>query len=115
MNFREATDLLFVGTNHSQLASSLDVSVATIRQARLAPAARAYRAAPPEWAFGVRDLAVSEIKRLEHLIEMLDAQTGRVSPLARLGEAGASTSAESLPSIGPNRARKPAGAVWGGK
>ena len=43
MDFKKATDDLFAGISHEDLARALGVSVAAIRQARLDPKAKAYR------------------------------------------------------------------------
>lgn len=71
MDFREATDGLFAGISHEDLARALGVSVATIRQARLDPKARAHRAAPPDWMPAVLSLAQREAARYQGLIEEL--------------------------------------------
>lgn len=63
MNFKEATDGLFERISHEELAEALGVSVASIRQARLNPKAKAYRAPPPDWGKAVLLLAE---KRMDH-------------------------------------------------
>ena len=69
MTFKEATDQLFDGPDHAVLAEALAVSVATVRQARLNPTARAYRAPPKDWKFAVIRLAEREIMRKRDLIQ----------------------------------------------
>jgi hypothetical protein len=49
MNFKKTTDRLFERAAHAQPADALDVSVALIRQARLNPRAKSYRAPPERW------------------------------------------------------------------
>jgi|SRR5215213_4580200 len=73
MNFKEATDLLFNGVSHQELAKTLGVSVASIRQARLDPEAKAHRTAPPEWEKAVIDLASDRIQRYRKLISAIQA------------------------------------------
>ena len=60
MNFKEATDDLFAKVDHKTLAKRLGVSVATIRQARLRPVARAHREPPANWRDGVIRMAEPE-------------------------------------------------------
>lgn len=69
MDFKEATDMLFGQVDHADLAEALGVSVATIRQARLNPGAKARRAPPKNWAFAVVRLAEQQIMRNRDLIE----------------------------------------------
>lgn len=71
MNFKEATDALFERISHEELAHALGVSVASIRQARLDPRAKAYRTAPANWQEAV--IRVSEKYTAKHrrLIEKL--------------------------------------------
>lgn len=71
MDFKEATDLLFQPVDHAELAKSLEVSVATIRQARLKPAAKAHRSAPKDWPFAVIRLAEQRIMRDRQLIDLV--------------------------------------------
>jgi hypothetical protein len=54
MDFREASDRLFAGISHADLAETLGVSVASIRQARLGRSAKAFREPPRNW----RDAAI---------------------------------------------------------
>jgi transposase len=46
MDFREATEYLYAGVSPQELAKALGVSVATVRQARLRPDAKAHRSPP---------------------------------------------------------------------
>jgi hypothetical protein len=69
MDFKKATDDLLSRPSHEQLAGALGVSVASIRQARLTPTARAYRAPPKHWARVVIRLAEQQIMRNRQLIE----------------------------------------------
>lgn len=57
MDFKAATDRLFGCVTHAELAARLGCSVATIRQARLDPSAKAHRNPPPGWEAAVRALA----------------------------------------------------------
>jgi hypothetical protein len=41
MNFKQATDVLFLDTDHAELAKALGASIAAIRQARLPAGAKA--------------------------------------------------------------------------
>ena len=75
MTFKEATDGLFHRIDHASLASALDVSVATIRQARLREGASAFRAPPAEWKRGVIRLAERQIAHNRALIEALRAES----------------------------------------
>lgn len=56
-DFRKATDDLFLGVSHEDLAKALGCSVASIRQARLDEGAKAYRKPPEGWEKGVQKLA----------------------------------------------------------
>jgi len=69
MNFRKATDELFDRVDHSNLASALGVSIATIRQARLQESARAHRDPPREWQDAVIRLAEERVWHYRKLIE----------------------------------------------
>ena len=71
MNFKEASDGLFDRISHEQLADALGVSVASIRQARLAQSAKAYRGAPDEWRHAVIRLAEKRVWHFRQLIERL--------------------------------------------
>ena len=71
MNFRKATDELFEGISHQDLADALGLSVATVRQARLDDDAKAHRTPPEGWEESVARLARERAKRLERLAERL--------------------------------------------
>ena len=67
ITFRAATDELFASISHDELAKALGVSVATVRQARLDPAAKARRSPPDGWENAVRRLAQDRAARLGRL------------------------------------------------
>ncbi len=71
MSFKEATDILFEHADHAELAKALGVSVASVRQARLNPDAKAHRAPPKEWSYAVIRLAEQQIMRSRSLIEFV--------------------------------------------
>lgn len=77
MDFRKATDELFAGLSHEDLARVLDVSIATVRQARLQPTARAHRSPPEGWESAVAKLAETQIRHYKRLVEEL---RGRLLP-----------------------------------
>jgi hypothetical protein len=74
MNFREAIDRLGERVTHEQAARALGVSVASVRQYRLSPAANAYRSAPTGWAKVLARLARDRIHELTMLADELDGQ-----------------------------------------
>ena len=74
MDFREATDHLFDGVPHKDLAKELGVSVAAVRQARLQGSAKAHRSPPPDWEAGVIHLATEQIQRYRKLISNLSRE-----------------------------------------
>ena len=69
MDFKEATENLCAGVSHEELAAALGVSVATIRQARLRPDARAHRSPPANWQRAVIELAQRRMREYRHLID----------------------------------------------
>jgi hypothetical protein len=71
MNFKEATDGLFDRIDHAELADSLGVSVASIRQARLAATAQAHREPPKNWEGAVIRLAEKKVWHYRRLIERI--------------------------------------------
>jgi hypothetical protein len=77
MNFKEATDTITNSLGHSDLADALGVSVASIRQARLKPSAKAYRAPPKNWPLVIIRLAEQQIMRTRELIEATRKELGR--------------------------------------
>lgn len=73
MNFREATENLCAGVSHEDLAKVLGVSVATVRQARLRPDAKAHRSPPDDWESAVIRLAEERLSQYRELIDKLKA------------------------------------------
>jgi hypothetical protein len=71
MEYKKATDVLFSGTKHKELAQELGVSVASIRQARLGSHAKSSREPPPKWQKGVLNVAESQVRKYMNLIEEL--------------------------------------------
>lgn len=71
MKFKEATDALFEGAAHADLAKALGISVASIRQARLNPSAKAHRSPPRDWRQCVISIAEEKIWKYRRLIEAL--------------------------------------------
>ena len=74
IDFRRATDELLAGISHEELAKALDVSVPTVRQARLDEAAKAHRRAPDGWQRVVAKLAEVRAGRLKKLAVKLGAE-----------------------------------------
>jgi hypothetical protein len=71
MDFKRETDELLAGISHDDLAKALGVSIPTVRQARLAPSAKAHRNAPEGWEAIVSKLASQRAQRLKRLAERL--------------------------------------------
>jgi hypothetical protein len=71
LGFKEATDVLLGTLSHEELASGLGSSVASLRQARLEPQARAFRKPPEGWELVVARLAELRAKRLQRLSKAL--------------------------------------------
>jgi hypothetical protein len=71
MDFRKATDELFDRLDHETLAKRLGVSIASIRQARLDPKAKAHREPPPNWPDAAIQLAEERISMYQRLIHDL--------------------------------------------
>ena len=71
MDFRKATDELLAGISHQDLAEALGVSVASVRQARLDPSAKAHRNAPDGWERVVSQMSKKQAARLQRLAERL--------------------------------------------
>ena len=69
MNFKNATDRLFSRIDHPDLARALGVSVASIRQARLKPDAKAHRSPPPDWENALLRLAEARVLHFQELVE----------------------------------------------
>lgn len=72
MDFKVATDRLTDRVSHEELAETLGVSVAAIRQARLSPEANAHRQPPPGWEKGVAQLARARSSELAVLADVLE-------------------------------------------
>lgn len=72
--FRKATDELFRGISHEELSGALGCSVATIRQARLDPDAKAFRNPPVGWEEVVLKLAEKQADHFRKLAERLRAK-----------------------------------------
>jgi|HubBroStandDraft_5_1064220.scaffolds.fasta_scaffold14291_2 hypothetical protein len=66
-DFRKATDELFDSVSHEKLAEALGVSVATIRQARLDPKAKAHRSPPEGWEKAIFRMATDRAKHFSRL------------------------------------------------
>lgn len=79
MNFKKATDGLLSGVDQKTLAQALGVSVASVRQARLRPDAKAYRTAPEDWEGPVIRLAEEMVWHYQKLIERIRAERQEVS------------------------------------
>lgn len=75
MDFKKATDILCVPVTHTEVADALDVSLPSVRQARLDPSATAHRTAPPGWQLVVADLAEKRARQLTRLAESLRAKS----------------------------------------
>lgn len=71
INFRDATDDLLASISHEELAKVLGVSVPTVRQARLDPAAKAHRNPPDGWEAKVARLARAKAASLARLADRL--------------------------------------------
>ena len=84
MTFKEATDLLFSNIGHAELADVLDVSVASIRQARLSPNAKAFREPPKGWESAVYTLAKKQVTHYEALVRAMVAAEKPVLGIRRL-------------------------------
>jgi hypothetical protein len=75
MDFREATESLCAGVSHEELAKALGVSIASIRQARLDPAAKAHRSPPPNWREAAIQLAEKRVADYQRLLDDLRLRT----------------------------------------
>ena len=74
MDFKKATDELCEPVSHEQLAGALGCSVASLRQARLDPSAKAHRRPPKGWQAATAKLAESKAGRLRKLAMRLLAE-----------------------------------------
>jgi len=72
MNFNGATDGLFDRIGHEELADALGVSVASIRQARLSPQAKAHREPPSGWEAVVLSLARKRLVHYQRLVVQME-------------------------------------------
>jgi hypothetical protein len=68
MDFRKATDELFDRIRHADLAKTMNVSVAAVRQARLNRTAKAYREPPKGWEKAIIRLAQERISQNRKLV-----------------------------------------------
>jgi transcriptional regulator with XRE-family HTH domain len=73
MDFRRATDELFEGISHQDLADALGMSVATIRQARQGEDGKSHRSPPKGWEPTVAKLARARGAALVRLAERLQS------------------------------------------
>lgn len=73
IDFRKATDELFGGISHQDLADALGLSVATVRQARLDEGAKARRTPPDGWEAKVAKLARARGTALVRLADRLQS------------------------------------------
>ena len=71
MNFREAVDALCASLSHEDVAKTLDVSLQTVRQARLREDSDAFRAPPKNWKAAIIRLAEGRASYYRRLIERL--------------------------------------------
>ena len=71
MEFREAVDALCAPLHHEDVAKALNVSLQTVRQARLPEDSTAFRAAPKNWKGAIIRLAECRILYYRKLIEKL--------------------------------------------
>lgn len=72
MDFRKATDALTTCPTMAQLADAMGVAENTIARARMDPASRNARTAPPGWQKAVAKLARKRARDLEKLAEDLE-------------------------------------------
>src|SRR5437763_13145780 len=85
MDFREATENLCAGVSHEELAAALGVSVATVRQARLRPDAKAHRSPPANWERAVIKLAEQRMQQYRHLMDTFQQRVALLSPVKNGG------------------------------
>lgn len=72
MDFREAVDRLGQRVTHEEVAQALGVSVASVRQYRLAEDAKAHRSAPRGWQKELARLARERGNELKVLADELE-------------------------------------------
>lgn len=78
MSIRNAIDELGRRVTHEEIAAALGVSVASVRQYRLATNAKAHRSPPPTWKQAIATLARSRAHELASLADELE-KSDRVS------------------------------------
>lgn len=76
ISFQQATDILFDPITHQDLARALGISLASIRQARLGPNAKAHRPPPRGWEKAVTDLARARLDQYQRLLDLLADDSG---------------------------------------
>lgn len=67
MDFKKATDALFARVTHDDLAEAIGVSVASVRQARLASNAEAHRGPPDGWERATLRLSEAQARHFRTL------------------------------------------------
>ncbi len=72
MDFRDAVDRLGERVTHEEVAAALGVSVASVRQYRLATGAKARRTPPVGWQRALARLARQRGRELKALVEELE-------------------------------------------
>jgi hypothetical protein len=77
MDFKKATDALFEGVSHRDLADQLGVSIPAIRQARLGFSTKAHRPPPKGWERAVIQLAENRIRQYHEMIGELEKSRKR--------------------------------------
>ncbi len=75
MDFRDAVDRLGERVTHEQVAHALGVSVASVRQYRLSPKAKAHRSPPDTWQKVLARLAKERSRELKALADALEQST----------------------------------------
>jgi hypothetical protein len=75
MDFRHAVDRLGERVTHEEVAHALGVSVASVRQYRLSPKAKAHRSPPDSWQKVLAHLAKERSRELRALADELDRST----------------------------------------
>jgi hypothetical protein len=81
MDFKSATDKLMQGITREQIAEVLGKGLDSVRQARLDPAANAYRTPPSGWQGPLAALAEKEGNRLLRLSRALDKAARAQKPV----------------------------------
>lgn len=73
MDFKKVTDALFERVTHDDLAAEIGVSVALIRQSRLAQKSKAHRSPPQGWEAAALKLAGARVQHFQQLADKLRA------------------------------------------